>query len=117
MPTLTIAGTIAFSLGEEATPPSRPYSASLIYTEKVDNEVVITGAQADVDLMGLITDAKAAFIEMEAGEGDLKINAAVPVLALHVDGGFWVWFNPNGGLTALSITTTADAKLRAYLFS
>lgn len=117
MPTLTIAGTISFPLGEEATPPSRPFNASLIYTERNVDDVVIVGAQVDQDLMGRLTDAKACYIECEAGAGDLKINGATPVLAISVDGGFWIWFNPNGGLTALTVTTAADATFRVYMFS
>ena len=117
MPTLTISGTIAFPLGEEATPPSRPFSASLVYSERNVDDVVITGAQADQDLMGRMTDAKACYIEVEAGAGDLKINGAATTLEVSVDGGFWVWFNPNGGLTALTVTTTADAAFRVYMFS
>ena len=117
MPTLTIAGTISFPMGAEATPPSRPFSASLIYTQKNTDDVVITGAQVDQNLMGRITNAKACYIEVELGSGDLKINGAATVLNVDVDGGFWVWFNPNGGLTALTVTTTADSKFRVYMFS
>jgi hypothetical protein len=117
MPTLTIAGTISFPMGAEATPPSRPFSASLIYTQKNTDDVVIVGAQVDQNLMGRITDAKACFIEVTQGEGALKINGATPTLDISVDGGFWVYFNPNGGLTALTVTTTADAKFRVYLFT
>jgi len=117
MPTLTIAGTISFPMGAEATPPSRPFSASLIYTQKNTDDVVIVGAQADQDLMGRITDAKACYIEVIAGAGDLKINAAAPVLSVSVDGGFWIWFNPNGGLTSLTVTTAADSTFRLYMFT
>jgi len=117
MPTLSIAGTISFPLGTEATPPSRPFSAELVYAERNVDDVVITGAVADVDLMGRITDAKACYIEVESGAGDLKINGASTVLAISVDGGFWVWFNPNGGLSALTVTTAADSAFRVYMFA
>lgn len=117
MPTLTIAGTISFPMGAEATPPSRPFSASLIYTQKNTDDVVIVGAQVDQNLMGRIVNAKACYLEVELGGGDLKINGAAVVLPVSVDGGFWIWFNPNGGLTALTVTTTADAKFRVYMFT
>jgi len=117
MPTLTIAGTISFPLGAEATPPTRTFSASLIYTQRTVDDVGITGAQTDQSLMGRLTDAKACYIEVETGEGDLKINGSTEVLPISVDGGFWAWFNPNGGLTALSVTTTANAKFRVYMFT
>lgn len=117
MPTLTIAGTISFPMGAEATPPSRSFSRSLIYTQKNTADVVIVGAQADQDLMGRITNAKACYIEVTQGEGDLKINGAAEVLPVSVDGGFWVYFNPNGGLTSLTATTTADARFRVYMFT
>jgi hypothetical protein len=117
MPTLSIAGTISFPLGTEASPPSRAYSAQLVYTERNVDDVVLVGAQADVDLMGRIADAKACYIEVEAGAGDLKVNGAAVVLPISEDGGFWVWFNPNGGLTALTVTTAANATFRVYMFS
>lgn len=117
MPTLSISGTISFPLGTEASPPSRPFSAQLIYTERNVDDVVIVGAQAGVDLMGRIADAKACYIEVEAGEGALKINGAATTLDISADGGFWVWFNPNGGLTALTVDTTANAKFRVYMFT
>jgi len=117
MPTLTIAGTISFPMGSEATPPSRPFSASLIYTQKNTDDVVITGAQATQSLMGRITNAKACFIEVLAGVGDLFVNGAIVALPVSVDGGFWVWFNPGGGLTALTVTTSANASFRVYLFT
>lgn len=117
MPTVTIEGTIAFPLGEEATPPSRPFSASLVYSEKSDDEVKITGAQADVDLLGNIADAKAAYVEAIIGDGNLKVNGSTPVIPVDTAGGFWIWFNPGGGLTALTVTTTANATFRVYLFA
>jgi hypothetical protein len=117
MPTLTIAGTIAFPLAAEATPPSRPFTASLIYDEKSDDEVKLVGAQADVDLMGNISDAKACYVEAIVGDGTLKVNGATVTIPVGVAGGFWIWFNPGGGLTALTVTTTADATFRVYLFS
>ncbi len=117
MATLTIAGTISFPLGEEASPPSRSYSASLNYTERNVDDVQLTGAQSDIDLMGRITDAKACYIEVDQGAGELKVNGAAVTMPISADGGFWVWFNPNGGLTALTVSTTASAKFRLYMFS
>jgi hypothetical protein len=89
----------------------------LIYTKKEVSDVEIAGAQADVDLMGLIADAKACYIEVTAGEGDLKVNGAATALPISSTGGYWVWFSPDGGLTTLTVTTAADAKFRRYLFS
>ena len=117
MPTLKIDGTIAFPIADEASLSSRTFSAELIYGERNVDDVVISGAQADQDLMGRILDAKACYIEVVLGAGDLKINGATPVLEISVDGGFWVWFNPNGGLTALTVTTAAAATFRTYMFT
>jgi hypothetical protein len=117
MATLKIDGTISFPLGEEANPPSRPYSAELIYAEKNVDDISLVGAQADVDLMGRIADAKACYVEVESGGGELKVNGAVTTLPISADGGFWIWFNPNGGLTSLTVTTTATSKFRMYMFS
>ena len=117
MATLTIAGTLSFPVAEEASPPSRAFSAQLIYAERNIEDVVLGSALSDQDLMGRITDAKACYIECLIGAGDLKINGATEVLALTVDGGFWIWFNPDGGLTQLTVTTAAAAKFRTYLFA
>jgi hypothetical protein len=117
MPTLKIDGTIAFPIADEATLSSRTFAAELLYTERNVDDVVITGAQADQDLMGRLADAKACYIEVVAGAGDLKITGAAVVLEITVDGGFWVWFNPNGGLSALTVSTTADSTFRVYMFS
>lgn len=117
MATLTIDGTLSFPLGGESNPPERPFKAQLNYDQKRDSEIAISGAQNDVSLMEGMTDAKACYIEVLVGGGDLKVNGATTPLPLSVDGGFWVWFNPNGGLTTLTVTTTADAKFRVYLFT
>ncbi len=117
MPTLTIAGTISFPLADEASPPSRDFSAALIYSQRSIDDVVLVGAQSDIDLMGQLTDAKAAYVECIAGEGALKINGATPTIPISVDGGFWIWLNPGGGLTAFSVTTSANASFRVYLFA
>jgi len=117
MPTLKIDGTISFPIADEADLSSRPFAAELVYTERNIDDVVIVGAMADQDLMGRLTDAKACYIEVVTGDGDLKINGATPVLAISSDGGFWVWFNPNGGLTELTVTTLANASFRVYMFS
>jgi hypothetical protein len=117
MPTLTIDGTLSFPLGGESDPPERPFKAQLNYDQKRDNEIALSGAQANVDLMAGMADAKACYIEVLAGTGALKVNGAATTLPVSVDGGFWVWFNPNGGLTALTVTTTDDAKFRVYLFT
>ena len=116
MPTMKIEGTIQFPLASEATLSSRPYSAEIVYTERNIDDIVLVGAQVDEDLMGKIVDAKACYIEVLAGDGTLKVNAGT-ALPIDVAGGFWIWFNPNGGLTALSVTTTANASFRVYMFS
>ena len=117
MPTLKIEGTISFPLAAEAELSSRPYAAELVYSERNVDDIVIVGAQADQDLMGRIADAKACYLEVISGAGDLKVNGATPVLPVDSSGGFWVWFNPNGGLTALTVTTADNAEFRVYMFS
>src|SRR3990172_6236753 len=117
MPTLTISGTIAFPLGAEATPPSRTFSSQLIYTQRSIEDFVLPDDATDVSLLGTIADAKACYLEAVLGGGDLTVNAADNPLPISADGGFWVWFNPNGGLTALTITVTVVTRLRAYVFA
>lgn len=117
MPTMTLQGTISFPLGSEASPPSRPFKHELVYTEKHVTDVVLVGVETDLSLMGHIADAKAAYVEMIAGEVDLKINGATETMPLSVDGGQWIYGNPNGGLTALTATSAANARMRVYLFA
>jgi len=52
-----------------------------------------------------------------SGGGVLKINEAEKGLPIDATGGYWVWFNPEGGLTELTVTTTASAEFRRYLFA
>lgn len=118
MPTLTIAGTVQFPLGSEANPPSTPFSASISYTQRNVDDVTLTGVVNDEDLMGKITDAKAVFLQMLVGDGLIKVNGVADETPIATSGnGFWVWFNPAGGLTALTISTTADARIRVYMFT
>lgn len=117
MPTLTIEGTISYPLGSEATPPSRPFKFELVYSEKHTSDYKFVGVEADVDLMGHIANAKAAYLEVLVGEVEIKINGATETLDLSVDGGHWIYGNPNGGLTELTASTTANATLRVYLFA
>lgn len=117
MPTLTIAGTISFPLSDEASPPSRPFDAQLVYDERSVDDVKVVGAQVDLDLMSSIADAKAAYVEAISGDGVFKINGATQTIPLDSAGGFWLWFNPGGGLTGMTVTTTANATFRVYLFA
>ena len=117
MPTFKIDGTISFPLAGEATLPERSFSAELVYTERTVTDVVVTGAQVGVDLMGAITDAKAAYVEAIVGDGTIKSNAAATGLPISSSQGFWAYFSPAGGLTALEVDTTANATFRVYIFS
>ncbi len=81
------------------------------------SDVKLTGPQTDIDLMGHIADAKACYIEVISGSGDLKINGATETLEITATGGFWVWFSPGGGLTTLTVTTSANAVFRRYMFT
>lgn len=117
MPTYQIAGTISFPLADEATLPQRSFSAELVYTERSVDDVVITGAQSAVDLMGSIADAKAAYVEATAGDGVIKANGAATGLPISSTQGFFTYFSPAGGLTALTVDTTNNATFRVYLFA
>lgn len=117
MPTLTVTESLAFSLADEGTPPSTSRTFVLVYTEKVTKDLVIAGAQADVDLLNGIADAKAVFIECLTGTGTIEVNAAVLGVDLKAAVGWFEWLNSDGGLTTLTVTTTADASFRLYIFS
>lgn len=116
MPTLTISGTISFPLAGEATPPERPFSAQLIYHQRTVEDILLTGEEENAtNLMGQILDAKAVYVEVIAGDAQLTVNAGT--LDVSADGGFWVWFNPNGGLTELTASSQDGATLRVYVFA
>lgn len=117
MATLTISGTLAFPLANEASPPSRAFSATLVYTEKSTKDLVLTGAQVDVDLLDGIADAKAVYVECLTGDGTIEANAATAGVDIAAGSGWYQWFNSAGGLTALTVTTSADASFRVYVFS
>ena len=117
MPTLTVTETISFALAAEGTPPSTGRTFTLVYTEKVTRDLVVTGAQVDVDLLNGIADAKAVFVECLTGAGTIEVNGATAGVDLKAAVGWFEWLNSDGGLTALTVTTTADASFRLYIFS
>lgn len=117
MSTLTIQGTVSFPLGGEADPPDRPFKAQLIYTKRAIQDVVLAGVQTNVNVMGTLTNAKAAYVEVTSGTGDFTVNGGDEPVPIGGVAGFWLWFNPAGGLTALTVTTAASASFRVYLFS
>lgn len=116
MATLTYQGTLSFPLGDEASPPSTPFSFSLVYTQRNVDDLVFGGAVTDEDIMGKVVDAKAVYMECLTGGGSFKMNTggAVP---LKPGSGSMCWFNPDGGLTVLTLTTTAASSFRLYMFS
>lgn len=67
--------------------------------------------------MGALTDAKACFIEIDQGEVTIKVNGVAQPLPLTATSGFWIYFNPDGGLTDLTVSSLANAKIRAYIFT
>lgn len=117
MATFTDTGTLAFPLADESDPPSRSYSFTLNYTEKSVKDLVLVGAQADQDLLNGISDAKAVWIECLTGAGTIEVNGAAAGVALKAGSGFFSWYNPDGGLTTCTVTTTADASFRVYVFA
>lgn len=116
MPTLKVDGTIAFPLGDEGTPPSRPFSYELSYSERNVGDLVFSGAVTDEDIMGKIADAKAVFIECLSGGGTLKANGGTGIPLAPGVGNFQ-WYNSSGGLSSLTLTTTGAASFRLSMFS
>ena len=116
MATVTIAGTLSFPLGDEATARSRTFGAALEYNQKNVFDVLVADGSR-IDLLGEMSDVMACFVECTLGEGDLEINGASELHPLTVDDGFWVWFNPDGGLDSLEIHGSMDSAFRVYLFA
>jgi hypothetical protein len=114
MPTLTISGTISFPLGSEATPPERPFNAQLIYTQRSIQDIALASASG-LSLMANIANAKACYVERITGDATFVINGSgsVDIAA----SGFWLYFNPAGGLTTLTTTFGSPASFRVYLFT
>lgn len=117
MPTLTIEGTVQFPLAAEANLSSRPFTASLVYTERHVDDLVLAPATSDQDILAPISDAKACYIEMVSGDATLKVNGAATAIPLTSTSGFWIYFNPAGGLTGLLVSSTPGGTMRLYTFS
>lgn len=115
---LKVTTTLQFPLGDESDPKvTSPITVTINYDQKVPADVKITGSQSNVNLLGLITNAKAAFVQCTSGAGDLKANASSTSVPLKAGQGWWAWFNPDGGLTALTISTTDSARFRTFIFA
>lgn len=117
MATLTVSGTLSFPLAAEATPPSRTFSFSLIYTQKNQDELDYAAPVADDDIMGKIADAKFFMIECTLGDGTLKINGASETIPLKVNSGWYMFANADGGLTACLLSCSVASKFRLYAFA
>lgn len=118
MPTLKAVTTLTFPVAAEATPtPAPPITFELLYTQKHCEDIVFGGLTTDSNLMGHITDAKACYIQCLAGGGTLKVNGATQTQPLAAGQGYWAYCNPDGGLTALTVSTTDAASFRLYMFA
>lgn len=116
MPTLKVVETLTFPLGDEASPNARPATTfELVYTDKHADDVSV-GIVVDQSLMGSITNAKGAIVECTSGACTIKANAGTGLPLKAAQGGFR-YFNPDGGLTTLTVSAAAAARIRVYLFT
>ena|ERR1051326_373249 len=118
MPQLKVTTVLNFPLTGEVNPKdSDPIVFSLQYTQKINDNVVFAGAVSDQSLLGTITNAKACYLLCLTGGGTIKVNGASTTAPLAAGVGYWAWCNPNGGLTALTVTTTGAASFLVLAFS
>jgi len=74
------------------------------------------GPVTDEDIFnGTVTNAKVLIITSTLQGGDVKINNsdAIPIAP---DEGWFLYVNPNGGITSLTLTTTAAAEFKVMTF-
>ncbi len=117
--TLTIAGTLEFSVGE-GTEDRAPIVNFGITEMAFDRESIkhldYAGVVTDEDIFNAgMTAAKGFMISSSFHGGDIRINGgtAIPI----AEGAGWIqYINPDGGITSLTVTTTDAAKFTLYMF-
>ena len=119
-----ITGKIAFILGAHANdknPEINFKMENLAYGPLGVHHLEWGSAVTDEDILyGTITDAKVVFIRSYQGGGIVKVNGGTGIQIdpppTDEDGGWFIFANPSGGITSLTVTTTGAAKFEAMLF-
>lgn len=116
--TLDISVEASFDVGgaEDRRPMINTALEAMAFDHESVMHVNIAGAVTDQDMLeGSVTSAKAVLVYSDLGSGLVKMNggSGVPVSSA---GGWLCFACPDGGVTTLSVTTTADAKFKVFLF-
>ena len=116
--TINLEAKYDFTVGgpEDRTPEITMTLADLDFDHESVKHLDFGGPVTDEDIFnGTVTSAKVIIISSSLQGGDIKINAssAIPI----AEGAGWLMFvNPNGGITSLTVTTTAAAKFKVMSF-
>lgn len=119
--TVNIEGKISFQIGDsqaDRNPEINFAIENLVYGPMSTHHLEYPATVTDEDiLLGTIVDAKVLFIRSTHHGGILKINGSTGVpIDPQPSGGWLVFANPGGGITALTLTTTDAAKFELMLF-
>lgn len=116
--TLDLTSVYSFTVGgpNDRTPEITLALADMAFDHESVKHLDFGGPVTDQDIFnGTMTTAKVVVISSSLQGGDIKINgsSAIPIAP---DEGWFLYANPNGGITSLTVTTSAAAKFKVMMF-
>ncbi len=90
----------------------------LVYTQSFQVEKLYAAPVTDEALVLPMASAKFILMQAKSGDVQMKLNGNANAITLKADAGFFAFWNEDGAITALSVTTAAaPASLVVYAFA
>lgn len=120
MANVTIQASLSYPHYATGTAATLSFALTQAYTAMGGAEFDFTGAETDTAVpFGSITSAKVLVAWCDTTGCTMKINGAtqtIPVAGGDSQG-FLLWCNPDGGVTAITVSTAGAAKVSVKLFA
>ena len=116
--TIDLESKYSFTVGgpDDRTPEITLALAAMDFDSESVKHLNYGAPVTDEDIFnGTVADAKVLIITSSLQGGDVKINNsdAIPIAE---GAGWFLYINPNGGITSLTLTTTVAAKFKVMMF-
>jgi len=116
--TLTFTGEMSWPLEDGKQAAKANVSISLAYTSSISTEKVFSGTVTDEAVALPMASAKFMMIRAKTEDISFKVNGGDQPIILKGDAGFFLVYNPDGAITALTVTVaTSPASLEFYAFA
>lgn len=117
--TFTFAGEMNWPIEDGKQAAKVPLSISLAYSSALHIEKVYAGAVTDEALALPMASAKFLLLQATGTEDvSVKLNGNANAMVLKAGAGFVMIYNPDGDVTALTVTVaTAPATLKGFAFA